>query len=75
MATGEDQPQAVIRDGGLHLVRLVLPVEFGERDNARFHRTTYMASRQQERGWEQFLRSAAKCGAPTVATNHFRHVA
>jgi lipopolysaccharide kinase (Kdo/WaaP) family protein len=33
-------------------------------DNARFHHTGFMASRQQERGWEQLLRSAAKCGTP-----------
>jgi hypothetical protein len=35
-------------------------------DKARFHRTNFMASRQQERGWEQFIRSAAKCGTPNV---------
>jgi predicted unusual protein kinase regulating ubiquinone biosynthesis (AarF/ABC1/UbiB family) len=35
-------------------------------DNTRFHRTNFMASRQQERGREQFIRSAAKCGAPNV---------
>jgi hypothetical protein len=45
-------------------------------DNTRFHRTTFMASRQQERGWEQFLRSAAKCGSPVrVVQNSVRRAA
>jgi lipopolysaccharide kinase (Kdo/WaaP) family protein len=35
-------------------------------DNTRFHRTMFMAARQQARNWEQFLRSAAKCGTPNV---------
>jgi hypothetical protein len=35
-------------------------------DNTRFHRTMYMAARNQERNWEQFLRSASKCGASIV---------
>jgi predicted Ser/Thr protein kinase len=35
-------------------------------DKARFHSTSFMASRQQERGWKQFIRSAAKCGTPDV---------
>lgn len=35
-------------------------------DKARFHRTMFMASRQQERNWEQFIRSASKCGASIV---------
>jgi hypothetical protein len=45
-------------------------------DNARFHRTTYMASRHQERGWEQFHRSAAKCGSFVRVSQHgVRHAA
>jgi hypothetical protein len=39
-------------------------------DKARFHRTAYMAAKQQQRGWEQFMRSAAKCGTTEVI--HFR---
>jgi hypothetical protein len=35
-------------------------------DKARFHRSAYMAARQQERGWAQFIRSAAKCGTAEV---------
>jgi tRNA A-37 threonylcarbamoyl transferase component Bud32 len=35
-------------------------------DNARFHRSNYIAARKQQRGWEQFLRSAAKCGTTDV---------
>jgi len=31
-------------------------------DKTRFHRTVFMAARHQERGLEQFHRSAAKCG-------------
>jgi hypothetical protein len=33
-------------------------------DKARFHRLASTAGRQQERGWRQLLRSAAKCQAP-----------
>jgi tRNA A-37 threonylcarbamoyl transferase component Bud32 len=36
-------------------------------DNTRFHRTAFMASRQQERNWEQFVRSAAKCGTTNIS--------
>jgi hypothetical protein len=31
-------------------------------DRARFHRTDFMAARLQDRGWQKFVRSAAKCG-------------
>jgi hypothetical protein len=30
-------------------------------DKACFHRLAYMAARHQQRGWNQLLRSAAKC--------------
>ncbi|MEX2308504.1 MAG: lipopolysaccharide kinase InaA family protein [Pirellulales bacterium] len=30
-------------------------------DKARFHRLAHSAARQQQRGWKQLLRSAAKC--------------
>jgi tRNA A-37 threonylcarbamoyl transferase component Bud32 len=35
-------------------------------DNTDFHHSTYVATKRQERGWEQFLRSAAKCGTTDV---------
>jgi tRNA A-37 threonylcarbamoyl transferase component Bud32 len=35
-------------------------------DNTNFHHSTNVASREQQRGWEQFLRSAAKCGTTDI---------
>lgn len=35
-------------------------------DKARFHRVGFMATRWQERGWDKFVRSAAKCGTTNV---------
>ena len=39
-------------------------------DSTRFHRSMYVASRKQERAWNKFLRSAAKCG--TTQVQHIR---
>jgi Lipopolysaccharide kinase (Kdo/WaaP) family len=36
-------------------------------DKTRFHRTNFMAARQQERGWQKFKRCAAKDGVPDVS--------
>jgi len=35
-------------------------------DNTNFHHSTHVAAKKQEQGWEQFLRSAAKCGTTDV---------
>jgi hypothetical protein len=36
-------------------------------DNTRFHRWSLVAARHHERGWNQFVRSAGKCGPISVA--------
>lgn len=44
-------------------------------DKTRFHRWSHIATRNQQRGWEQFVRSAGKCGPVSVVHVRNNHAA